>query len=215
MTLRMHALLWLALLWLAPQAVLAELRLQLLDANGAPAPDVVVLAPDVGGPPIAGKVSIDQRDMQFVPHVVVAPLGQLVHFPNSDKTRHQVYSFSAPNNFELKLYRREDAPPVSFNHEGVVELGCNIHDAMKGYIFVTQSTSFGVTDETGWVTLRGVEKLPVNLQLWHPVMATSAPQKRLLRNDHPLKLDFAIPEKPKASNSSLRDRLQQFKGRND
>ncbi|UTA48101.1 hypothetical protein L1F30_00840 [Simiduia sp. 21SJ11W-1] len=191
------------------------MRLAVVDATGRPAPNVVVVAPDVAFERPEHAVFIDQRNMQFVPHVIVVPLGQPVYFPNSDKTRHQVYSFSAPNNFELKLYRQHDAPPVSFSSVGVVELGCNIHDAMKGYIYVTQATSYGVTDEQGLLTLPGPVSLPVNLHIWHPVMGARKPQSLLLTANAPIQLSEALPEKAKQPSSSLRERLQQFKQRDD
>ena len=64
------------------------------------------------------------------------PVGATVSFPNRDKVRHHVYSFSAAKKFDLKLYGRDETRSVVFDKPGVVALGCNIHDVMSGFIVV-------------------------------------------------------------------------------
>lgn len=96
---------------------------------------------------------MDQREARFVPHILVVEKGASVEFPNSDVVAHHVYSFSRPNNFVLPLYKGLPPAPVSFDHDGVVTLGCNIHDGMLGYIVVVDTNVFGITDESGLVTL--------------------------------------------------------------
>ncbi|WP_196767929.1 hypothetical protein, partial [Streptobacillus moniliformis] len=71
-----------------------------------------------------------------MPHVLAITVGSEVRFPNRDKLRHQVYSFSKAKTFDLPLYSGHPAAPVRFDEIGVVELGCNIHDGMIGYIVV-------------------------------------------------------------------------------
>jgi hypothetical protein len=75
--------------------------------------------------------------------------GTAVEFPNSDTIAHHVYSFSKPNNFVLPLYKGDPHDPVKFDHDGIVTLGCNIHDHMLAYIVVVDTPTFGVTDEAG------------------------------------------------------------------
>ena len=193
----------------------AELQLQVQDAEGNVAPNTVVLVPGYENAAPVERVIIDQRNLQFQPQVIVAPLGEPVYFPNSDKTRHQVYSFSSPNNFELKLYRQQDAPPVAFDAEGVVELGCNIHDSMKGYIFVTRLSSYGVSNAQGQLTLPLVPAWPLTLHVWHPLMGTSPPRIITLSSPTVIRLPVTIDTQPEVQPSSLRDRLQRFKKSDD
>ena len=82
---------------------------------------------------------VDQIDKEFVPYVKPVRTGSFVQFPNKDHIRHHVYSFSAPSKFELPLYMGTPAQPVLFDKPGVVKLGCNIHDWMIGYVYVTDS----------------------------------------------------------------------------
>lgn len=187
----------------------AATTLVILDAEGAPLADAVILVPGQSGPPPAGPFIVDQVDLAFVPHVLVVPVGAEVVFPNSDRTRHHVYSFSAPNQFELKLYRAKDAPPVSFSEPGVVELGCNIHDQMKGYIFVTQAHVFGVSNAEGKVTLAGLPAGTDKVLLWHPAMGTAPAQTFALSAQ--IRTDIRVQAEVESPKSDLRDRLKQFK----
>lgn len=116
---------------------------------------------------------MDQVDKQFDPHSLLVSVGQQVAFPNSDEIRHHVYSFSRPNQFEIKLYSGESAQPVVFDHAGVVVLGCNIHDRMKGYIYVAESGDFAaMSDVSGRIRFIDVSADDVaSVRIWHPDQA--------------------------------------------
>src|SRR5471030_1705563 len=75
-----------------------------------------------------------QQNLQFDPFVLIVPVGAVVSFPNRDSVRHQVYSFSPPHPFELRLYGKDETRTVRFDKPGVVALGCNIHDNMVAFI---------------------------------------------------------------------------------
>jgi len=111
---------------------------------------------------------MDQIDMRFDPEVLVVPVGAQVTFPNSDKVAHQVYSFSPAKRFSLGLYRGKRYPPVDFSKPGLVVLGCNIHDAMVGYIYVAESPYFGKSDEFGVLQLSGVPAGNYVVKAWSP-----------------------------------------------
>lgn len=108
--------------------------------------------------------------MQFVPNILVIQTGSSVDFPNSDQIQHQVYSFSRAKRFELSLYAGHKYPPVLFDRAGLVVVGCNIHDNMIGYIYVTDSPFFGRTDAAGQLLLHGLPAGGYTLTLWHPGM---------------------------------------------
>ena len=96
---------------------------------------------------------MDQINSQFVPHILVVQRDTLVDFPNSDSIKHHVYSFSPAKTFELQLYKDQQPEAVAFDKEGRVEMGCNVHDWMLGYIYVVDTPYFGKTDENGRITL--------------------------------------------------------------
>ena len=58
-----------------------------VDSNGMPVPEVVVFVEQDGAKPRSAAPAsavMDQRDKQFVPHVLVVQKGTSVLFPNSE-----------------------------------------------------------------------------------------------------------------------------------
>src|SRR5207247_9615376 len=113
---------------------------------------------------------MQQQTTSVVPLVLALPVGTAVTFPNRDNIRHHVYSFSSPKRFELPLYMGTPAAPVLFDKPGVVVLGCNIHDWMVGYIYVSATPYFGKTTEDGIARLADVAAGPYGARVWHPRM---------------------------------------------
>jgi len=122
------------------------------------------------------KAVMDQRNLQFVPEVLVVQTGTAVDFPNSDQVRHQVYSFSGAKKFELSLYAGRAHAPVVFDTAGLVTLGCNIHDNMLGYIVVTDSPWYGRTAPDGRVQLHELPPGEYRVRVWHALLNESGPQ---------------------------------------
>lgn len=157
---------------LAPPLWAASLQAELVDPAGQPLANAVLTlqGPLDGAQPAAPGV-MDQRAQQFMPHVLAVRTGTSVSFPNSDDIRHHVYSFSPAKRFELRLYKGTPSEPVLFATAGVVALGCNIHDWMLGYVYVTDDPWFAVSDEQGRVQLEGLPVGSYQVSLWHPQLA--------------------------------------------
>lgn len=156
----------------------AALSVQVLDSAGLPVANAVVYAePATGaGPAKAPKqAEVEQKDTKFFPLVTVVQTGTPILFPNHDKVRHQVYSFSPAKTFELKLYSGVPGNPILFDKAGTVVLGCNIHDQMVAYIQVVNTPFFGVTDRQGMVTLDGMGNGKYTLKAWYFKMAQNEP----------------------------------------
>ena len=126
------------------------------DSKGSLVSNAVVYAKS--NSPVASREKkqavIDQRDKQFVPYVTAVQVGTSVIFPNTDNIRHEVYSFSPAKKFELPLYAGVPAEPVTFDKEGFVALGCNIHDWMIAYVAVLPTPYFQVTGKDGRAILK-------------------------------------------------------------
>lgn len=147
----------------------ATFTAQVVDPQGKPLADAVVTLKGAASAPAAVmKADMDQRDQEFSPRVLAVHTGTQVKFPNSDNIRHQVYSFSPAKRFELRLYEGTPSEPLLFDKPGVVVLGCNIHDWMVGYIYVTDEPVFGVTDSNGALTLENLTPGHYEATLWHP-----------------------------------------------
>jgi plastocyanin len=136
-------------------------------------PAVATHAADANPTPSAIRrpAVMDQRNREFVPRVLVVGVGTSVEFPNNDSVSHQVYSFSAAKRFQLPLYKGETHPPVTFDKPGLVVLGCNIHDAMVGYIYVTEAPYFAATEANGTATLKDLPAGDYKIVIWGPYVA--------------------------------------------
>ncbi len=175
------ALLAVAMLLPAAHVRAATVSIDVRGTDGKPLAGAVVVldAPNAPAAVATGRYSVEQRDIQFQPHILIVPLGATVGFPNRDRVRHHVYSFSKVKKFDLKLYGREDQRSITFDRPGVVALGCNIHDTMSGFIYVTASPFARLSDADGHVALTGVPVGQASVTVWHP--AIHAPGNRLSR----------------------------------
>jgi hypothetical protein len=82
--------------------------------------------------------------------------------------RHQVYSFSPAKSFKLALYAGRVYPPLLFEKAGLVTLGCNIHDSMIGFVYITDSPWFGKTNAQGRLAVTALPPGDYRAILWHP-----------------------------------------------
>ena len=181
----MHRSLLFVFLVLAPAVALAQapstIRATVVDAQSHPVADAVVVAvstdPSVNANGHPRAESLDQIDKEFVPKVKAVFVGSTVAFPNKDSVRHHVYSFSPAKRFELPLYAGVPSQPVLFDWAGVVVLGCNIHDWMVGYIYVSESPWFASTSADGRATLALPPRAYV-VRVWHPQLVADEASTR-------------------------------------
>ncbi len=162
---------------LAGAAAAASVEVQVLGQDGKALPESVVFLESrearAAARPLPG-LEIAQVDKQFVPRVSVVPVGSAVQFPNRDKVRHHVYSFSPAKTFDLKLYIGTPANPVVFDRSGIAVLGCNIHDKMVAWVVVVETPYFGRTDAQGRLRLDNVPPGSYQLRTWHADLPVGA-----------------------------------------
>ncbi len=151
-----------------------EISASVTNEKGQPIADAVIVAVPADGlarpSPRAREAVVDQVNKEFEPkpRVTAVLAGTAVNFPNHDDIRHQVYSFSAAKRFELPLYAGVPAQPVVFDRPGVVVLGCNIHDWMVGYVYVSESPFFAKTGKNGKAVLTDLAPRVYVVRVWHP-----------------------------------------------
>jgi plastocyanin len=176
----------------------ATLGAVVLDHEGNPLEDAVVVATPLQGvasAPGATSDIVDQVNKEFVPSVKPVVAGTSISFPNKDNIRHHVYSFSEAKKFELPLYKGTPAKPVLFDKPGVVKLGCNIHDWMLGYIYVSASPYFGKTDAHGAVTIAQLPAGKFTVTAWHARLRgaeSGTAQQIELKHDAQLATKFSL-----------------------
>lgn len=126
---------------------------------------------------------MEQIDQQFVPHILVVNEGTLVKFPHTDTVKHHVYSFSPAKTFEISIQASLSQSGILFDQAGIVELGCNIHDWMLGYIYVADTEIHGKTDQNGLFEA-AIADTEYAIKLWHPRL-----EKEEILIEHPLNAD--------------------------
>lgn len=174
----LHAALLVAVCALPAMAWPAAVEVRVLDGAGKPLTDAVVFLESREARAAvkpATQVDLAQANKQFDPQVTVVPVGTAVNFPNRDKVRHHVYSFSPVKKFEIKLYVGTPAAPVVFDQPGVAVLGCNIHDQMAAWVLAVATPWFGKTGADGVVRLPQVPAGSYRLRTWHASLPVGAP----------------------------------------
>lgn len=168
----MRALLSLYMLFGLPAFAATDISIQVQTPDGKAVPNAVIMADSSDVPAGAGhfdwETVMAQSQKQFSPYVLIAPVGSEVSFPNRDRIRHHVYSFSKGNAFEIELYGRDESRSVTFDQPGIVAVGCNIHDEMIGYIRVVDTPIAVKTDASGTAVISGLNEVPTQLIVWHP-----------------------------------------------
>ncbi len=126
--------------------------------------------PRLAPPRAGGRYVVSQQNLQFHPFLTIVPVGADVSFPNFDPTKHHVYSFSPAKRFELKLFAKDQSRTVHFDKPGVVALGCNIHDQMSAFIFVTDSAWTARTNAQGMAAFADAPDAAGRVTVWHPYL---------------------------------------------
>ena len=142
--------------------------------RGAPVADAVVtLVPKPGTATPAARPAtethiIDQKNETFVPYVEIFRPGDKVVFRNSDHTRHHVYSFAPARQFEFVLTSGDSSAPLQLEHAGVVAVGCNIHDQMITYLYISEAPWIARSGADGTVAINTLPAGDFEVHVWHP-----------------------------------------------
>ena len=188
-----HRIFFLACWAVASAAQAGTLLLSVINADGKPAADTVVLVQPTAtwaAQPLPPTALIEQKDIRFVPYVTVVPVGGAVRFTNADSFDHHLRSLPggplgsvAPaKQFEFRLgpARRgsDKSAELRFDVPGSVVIGCHLHGSMRGHVLVANTPWFAVTDEQGKVRIDGVPDGQAEVRLWHPDQVTDQPLLR-------------------------------------
>ena len=134
--------------------------------------DAVVYIQQMPGtfPASAKPADIDQRSMQFAPHVLPILVGTAVRFLNSDPTPHNVFS---PDHEKYNLgtwpqgQSKEHAFATCAKAPCVYVQLCRVHPEMEGYVVVLQNPFFAVTGADGHYKIANVPPGSYSVGVWH------------------------------------------------
>ena len=117
------------------------------------------------------RVRLDQRDEQFVPHVLAIVAGTTVDFPNNDRTYHNVFSLSKTRSFDLGRYAAGRSKAIRFDRPGIVRVFSDIHTHMSAFIRGFAPRYFAVTNDDGRYAIDNVPPGSYTVVAWNEAMS--------------------------------------------
>jgi hypothetical protein len=127
---------------------------------------IVVYLTGFRQPPLPGSPVVSQKNKAFIPSLRVIVAGQSVQFTNDDPVVHNVFSTSAARAFDLGKPGPQQTREVNFPTPGLVDVYCNIHEAMFANILVLPNRAFALVDELGHFIIRDVAPGRYPLHAW-------------------------------------------------
>ncbi len=206
----------------AVSAQAGSLQVSVIDKDGKPAPDAIVIvipaAKGVSKNPPPMQALINQEKMQFIPSMTVVSAGAKVRFANNDPWDHHVRMSSvglAPptsadgitkeNGFALRLEGKSEGRPaksteVTLDRPGAIGanlLGCFIHGSMSGHVWVADSPWTVKTDAFGVATLEDVPDGAATIKVWHSAQLVDLKPQTVTLGAAPAKVTVQLEVVPR------------------
>jgi len=137
---------------------------------------------------------VDQRSMQFTPHVLPIVAGATVRFLNSDPTPHNVFS---PDHEKYNLgtwpqgQTKDHAFAKCTKAPCVYVQLCRVHPEMEAYVVELQNPFFAVSGKDGSYKIENVPPGSYSLAVWHAKLK-SPPKPVTVDGAKPAVVDFAL-----------------------
>jgi plastocyanin len=126
-------------------------------------------APGTFKPP-AQPVTMDQKEMQFMPHVLPVVVGTTVRFLNSDPTAHNVFSPDYEK-YNLGTWPKGQSKEHTFSKCAKFPCPytqlCLVHPEMEGFVVVLPNPYFAVSNKEGHFDIKGVPAGQYTVAVWH------------------------------------------------
>jgi plastocyanin len=116
----------------------------------------------------AAKPTLEQKDCDFQPHVLVIPTGVEVDIKNDDGIGHNVHTFSTKNpslNRNQPKFRK--VMTAKFDKAEIIKVICDVHDWMLAWFVVSDDPYVAVTDGQGHFEIKGVPAGSYKVEIWH------------------------------------------------
>ena len=121
--------------------------------------------------PPALHARMNQKGLQFLPHVLPVLIGTTVDFLNSDSVLHNVFSPDAcADRFNLGSWSQGQTKSFTFKKECFADLLCKVHPEMEGFVAVLPTPYFAVTSPDGSYQILNVPDGTYRVKVWHPTL---------------------------------------------
>jgi plastocyanin len=123
------------------------------------------------------KSVIDQNGCYFSPHVLVIKPKRGVRVLNNDKILHNFHTFpkknKAVNKAQPKFLKKMNLKGSFFKTPEIINVKCDVHGWMNGYIVVAENPYTTVTNAEGKFKLTNVPPGDYKLEVWQESLGTS------------------------------------------
>ena len=160
--------------------------------------NALVYIQDAPGAFPPATVEMNQRGLQFMPHVLPIMVGTTVKFLNGDATDHNVFSPDYEK-YDLGTWPKGQTKEYTFAECAkppcVYTQLCKLHAEMNAYIAVLQNPYFAVTDKQGHYEITNVPPGSYTLTAWYAGRSkryTAPPKAVTIDTEGPVKVDFVI-----------------------
>jgi len=141
------------------------------------------------------KVQLDQNGCEYHPHVLAFPAGTTVEVLNPDGILHNVHSYSKANTpFNMAQPKFKKTLDVKVEKPETIEVKCDVHGWMHGWLVASETPYFAVTDKSGTFKLDNVPAGSYNVELWHEKLGKSS-QKVTVKAKEDAKVNFEVAGK--------------------
>jgi len=141
------------------------------------------------------KVTLDQKGCEYHPHVLAFPAGSSVEILNPDGILHNVHSYSKANSpFNQAQPKFKKTLDVKIEKPEAIEVKCDVHGWMHGWLVATETPYFAVTDKSGGFKLTEVPAGSYTVEVWHEKLGKST-QKVTVKAKEEAKVNFEIAGK--------------------
>ena len=141
------------------------------------------------------KVQLDQNGCEYHPHVLAFPAGSTVEVLNPDGILHNVHSYSKANTpFNMAQPKFKKTLDVKVEKPEIIEVKCDVHGWMHGWLVASETPYFAVTDKSGTFKLDNVPAGSYNVELWHEKLGKSS-QKVTVKAKEDAKVNFEVAGK--------------------
>jgi len=120
---------------------------------------IVTLLPASGAPPVPAEPAVlDQISKQFLPHTLLARVGQPVEFRNSEDMPHNVSVVRRESGKEVFNVGTEPHQKYvhTFDRVGEFDVTCDIHEGMEATVIVSRGPMTTIAGDDGRFSLPNV-----------------------------------------------------------
>ena len=143
----------------------------------------------------AKKVTLDQKGCEYQPHVLAFPVGTTVEILNPDGILHNVHSYSKANSpFNMAQPKFKKTLDVKIDKPEAIEVKCDVHGWMQGWLVATESPYVAVTDNSGNFKLTDVPAGNYTVEVWHEKLGKNT-QKVTVKGKEDAKVSFELAGK--------------------